>query len=154
MYTILQRVSRLKVQLSLVFIVFTLLVSHKGYSQTDCTSTSFPVMQFADRSNALTSSMQTDLSSIASQIKNHPDCRYVILGNGGTTKFDQEMAWLRINAVESYLVDHEGINNTRFIIRINVVQSGPINEVSISGAASDDSGPSTISEPSPGLIGH
>lgn len=95
----------------------------------------------------------TALTSIAGEIKNHPDCRYVIMGNGGTTKIDQEIAWLRGTAVTTYLNDHEGININRFIFRIDGDPSSG-NVVTIRGAAADDEGLSTMPEPHPGLIAH
>ena len=47
----------------------------------------------------ITPAMQAQLSTLAAQMQANPTCKVVIIGQGNTSKVQQQRSWDRVNAI-------------------------------------------------------
>lgn len=80
----------------------------------------------------------------------NPACRVVVTGTGGGSKIEQQMSWLRVDAIITYMNDTHDIARNRFIFQAG--QPGDANTVTIRPAGEGEDGPSSAPQPHPGLI--
>ena len=112
-----------------------------------CNINSLPSVQFKKGSKLSKEAMQL-LDAAAASIKANPDCKVKVIGHPAASKAAQQMAWERVNAVIKYLVDKQGISESRFIFSYDG-GSGDANTIDLQGTTED--GPNTVPAPHPNL---
>ena len=91
-------------------------------------------IQFSNGSTKLSGSTMSQLSNLASQMRNSPSCNVVVAGNG-TSKLEQQRSWMRVKAVIDYM-QSQGIDRDRFCFEYG--QSGSANSVDYHVASSSE----------------
>ncbi len=110
-----------------------------------CNISSLPSVQFKGNTAVLSKAAQASLASIAQQIQNSPNCRIRVTGHGASDKRAQQRSWDRVNAVIQYMVNQQGISESRFIFISG--QDGDPNVVDMEGTT--DEGPNNVPAPHP-----
>lgn len=109
-----------------------------------------PSVSFRTASNQLSDDAKAVLASVASRLRNNPDCKVVVIGYCASNKKEQQLSWDHVNAVINYMVEKEGVSIDRFIF--NYGQSGgDCNIVDLRAAAEGEQGPNTVPAPHPNL---
>lgn len=114
-----------------------------------CAIASLPSVQFK-KGATLTKDAETVLASAAAQIKANPDCKVKVIGYVGTataTKAAQQLSYDRVSAVIKYLVEKQGISESRLLFFYG--ENGDANTVDLQGTTED--GPNTVPAPHPNL---
>lgn len=104
-----------------------------------------PSIQFKGKSIAISTAAQASLAQVAQQLQSSPDCRVNVTGHGASDKRAQQLSWDRTNAVIRYLVEKQGISESRFIFHYGV--EGDPNTVDLEGTTEE--GPNTAPAPNP-----
>ncbi len=104
---------------------------------------------FNSGSSKISSSSASQLSSLASQMRNSPNCKVVVTGNGNENKIAQQRSWDRVNSIINYMVDRHNIDRDRFIFQYG--RSGNSNSVEYRSANGGEEGPSNMAPPFPNL---
>lgn len=97
----------------------------------------------------ITPAMQAQLSNLAAQMQGNPNCRVVIMGNGGSSKAAQQRSWDRVNAIIEFMSEKNNIDRNRFIF--NYQGSGSADAVMYRSANEGEEGPSNVPPPHPNL---
>jgi outer membrane protein OmpA-like peptidoglycan-associated protein len=106
-------------------------------------------INFSMKSPKLESSSIATLNMLAASMRNSPNCKVVVLGNGSVSKSEQQLSWDRVNSIINYMVEKEGIDRERFIFRYG--NSGDARSVEYRSANVDEEGPSNTPPPFPNL---
>lgn len=106
-------------------------------------------LMFSGNSSRISPSMQAQLATLAAQMQSNPNCRVVIMGNGGGSKAAQQRSWDRVNAVIEYMSEKSGIDRNRFIF--NYQGQGDVNVIMYRSANEGEEGPSNVPPPHPNL---
>jgi outer membrane protein OmpA-like peptidoglycan-associated protein len=109
-----------------------------------------PSISFKTGSNSLTKDAEAVLASVASRLRNNPDCKIVVIGYCASDKKQQQLSWDHVNKVITYLVEKEGLSQDRFIFNYGQ-DGGDCNTVDLRGAAEGEDGPNTVAPPHPNL---
>jgi outer membrane protein OmpA-like peptidoglycan-associated protein len=109
-----------------------------------------PSISFKAGSNNLSKDAQDVLMTVASRMRNNPDCKVVVIGYCASDKKQQQLSWDHVNKVITYLVEKEGISADRFIFNYGQ-EGGDCNTVDLRGAAEGEEGPNTVAPPHPNL---
>ncbi|MBK5272734.1 MAG: OmpA family protein [Bacteroidia bacterium] len=109
-----------------------------------------PSVSFKAGSNRLSDDAKAVLASVASRLRNNPDCRVVVVGYCSSTKKEQQLSWDHVNAVINYMVEKEGVSVDRFIFNYGQ-DGGDCNIVDLRAAAEGENGPNTVPAPHPNL---
>jgi len=117
-----------------------------GTNKNTCTIENLPSIQFKGNAK-LTKDAQSILATIAQQMKANPDCKVRVTGYGSTSKSAQQASWEKVNAVIKYLVEKQGIAESRLIFTYG--QDGDANTVDLQGTTED--GPNSVPAPHPNL---
>lgn len=126
---------------------------YEGLVKTqDCASKlgSLPSITFKAGSNNISDDAKTLLATVASQMRNNPECRVVVIGYCSSSKKEQQLSWDHVNKVITHLVEKEGISSDRFIFNYGQ-EGGDCNTVDLRGANTDEQGPNTVAPPHPNL---
>lgn len=115
-----------------------------------CDLGTLPSISFSGNSVTLSDDAKSLLSSVASQMRESPDCRVVVSGHAQSSKSSEQLAWDRVNSVINYLNEQEGIPASRFIFKYKG-GAGDINTVDLRGATANDGGPNMVTPPHPNL---
>ena len=117
-------------------------------AEKTCSITTLPSVQFKGNSK-LTKDAETVLTSAATQLKANPDCKVKVIGYVGSTasKAAQQLSYDRVSAVIKYLVEKQGISESRLIFVYG--QDGDANTVDLQGTMED--GPNMVPAPHPNL---
>lgn len=111
-----------------------------------CAIGSLPSAQFKTGSLAISSTTQSILNSVAQQLNANPACNVRVTGYyKSSDKRSQQLSWDRVNTVIKYLVEQQGISESRLIF--NLSPGGDPNTVDMMGTT--ESGPNTIQAPFP-----
>jgi len=86
-----------------------------------CSIGSLPSVQFGGSSVALGNDAAAILNAAAGQIKANPNCLICVVGHGGASKREQQLSWDRVNSVINYLVEKQGIPQSRFVFKYGEV---------------------------------
>ncbi|WP_207515546.1 OmpA family protein [Longitalea luteola] len=124
-------------------------IIEEGGIRGKCGIGDLPSITFRPRSITLSNDAKALLASAAQQIKNNPNCKIAVIGYCSSSKSEQQLSWDRVNAVISYLVDKEGINQDRFIFKYGEV-GGDCNTVDLRDGTGEE-GPTTVPAPHPNL---
>lgn len=111
-----------------------------------CSIGDLPSIQFKGGSK-LSKDAQAVLASVAQKINANPTCKVKVVGYGSTSKKSQQSSWEKVNAVIKYLVEKQGIAESRFVF--SYAQDGDENTVDLMGTTED--GPNTVPAPHPNL---
>lgn len=118
----------------------------KERKKAECTIAALPSIQFKNNA-VLSANAITALNAVAAQLNANPDCKVRVIGYGASSKLAQQNSWERVNAVIKYLVERQGIAESRFIFTYG--QNGDANVVDLQGTT--DEGPNTVPAPHPNL---
>ncbi|PZP45747.1 MAG: hypothetical protein DI598_12935 [Pseudopedobacter saltans] len=115
--------------------------------ENNCAITSLPSVQFAKGSVKLSKAAQASLASVAAQLNANPSCKAKVIGYGASNKKAQQLSWDRVNSVIKYLVEKQGISESRLLFYYG--QDGDANTVDLQGTVEE--GPNTVPAPHPNL---
>lgn len=114
---------------------------------TDCPIGNLPSLQFKTGSVKISKDGESILASVAEKLNANPTCKVKIIGYGASDKRAQQLSWDRVNAVEKYLVEKQGISESRLIFTYG--QEGDSNTVDFQGTTEE--GPNSVPAPHPNL---
>ena len=123
------------------------LANWKPEVDKSCAITSLPSVQFTKGSVKLSKAAQASLASVAAQLNANPSCKAKVIGYGASNKKAQQLSWDRVNAVIKYLVEKQGISESRLLFYYG--QDGDANTVDLQGTVEE--GPNTVPAPHPNL---
>jgi outer membrane protein OmpA-like peptidoglycan-associated protein len=109
-----------------------------------------PSISFRGGSNALSEDNKAVLATVASRLRNSPECKVVVIGYCSSSKKEQQLSWDHVNKVITHLVEKEGLSADRFIFNYGQ-EGGDCNTVDLRGAAEGEEGPNTVAPPHPNL---
>jgi outer membrane protein OmpA-like peptidoglycan-associated protein len=112
-----------------------------------CAISNLPSLQFKSGSVKISKDGEAILASIAEKLNANPTCKVKIIGYGASDKRAQQLSWDRVNAVEKYLVEKQGISESRLLFVYG--QEGDSNTVDFQGTTED--GPNSVPAPHPNL---
>src|SRR6476469_1546056 len=124
-----------------------------GYTKTGACEAALgtlPSVTFSGNGVSLNNDAKALLASVASRLRNSPECKIVVTGYCASSKSEQQRSWDRVNAVISYMVEKEGINQDRFFWNYGQ-EGGDCNTIDLRAAASDEQGQTTVPAPHPNL---
>ncbi len=110
-----------------------------------CSIGMLPSVQFKSGSTSLGSTAMSILASIAQQMNANPTCNVRVTGHGPSDKRGQQLSWDRVNSIIKYLVEKQGISESRFIFTYGT--PGDVNTVDLMGTG--ETGPNTVPAPHP-----
>jgi len=119
----------------------------RGVPVSDCRISDLPSVQFNSGSVRLSREAQSILNSVATQLKANPPCKVKVSGHGASNKAAQQLSWDRVNAIIRYLVERQGISNSRIIFEYGT--EGDPATVDLMGTTEE--GPNTVPAPHPNL---
>lgn len=117
----------------------------RGTGGAACNIGNLPPVQFRGNSNTLSKAAQASLVSVAQQLQANPDCKVRVTGHGASDKRAQQRSWDRVNAIIQYMVNQQGISESRFVFVYG--QEGDPNVVDLEGTTEE--GPSGVAAPNP-----
>lgn len=112
-----------------------------------CSINNLPSIQFAGGSKLNTNSTKL-LEVVAAKLKANPLCKVNVIGHPLADKTSQQRSWERVNAIIKYLVEKQGISESRFIFTYD---GGAGENNTIDLQATTDEGPNTVPAPHPNL---
>lgn len=115
-------------------------------AKAECNIGGLPSVQFKGNAK-LSKDAQTVLAAAAAKINASPNCKIKVIGYGASSKASQQLSWDRVNAVIKYLVEQQGVAESRFIFTYG--QDGDANTVDLQGTTEE--GPNTVPAPHPNL---
>jgi len=123
-----------------------------GIKQQSCADKlgALPSVAFKSGSNKLSDDAKAVLASVASRMRNNPDCKVVVVGYCSSNKKEQQLSWDHVNAVINYMVEKEGLSVDRFIFQYGQ-EGGDCNTVDLRAAGEGEEGPNTVPAPHPNL---
>jgi OmpA-OmpF porin, OOP family len=81
-----------------------------------CNIGNLPSIQFQNGSIKLTETAKRSLTDIAKTMLANPSCKVKVVGYGRESdKRSQQLSWDRVNTIIKYLVDKQGVSETRLI---------------------------------------
>ena len=114
-----------------------------------CNIGSLPSITFKGKSVVLSNDAKALLASVAQKMKENSECKVAVVGYCSSSKSEQQLSWDRVNAIINYLVDKEGISDTRFVFKFGE-EGGDCNTVDLMDGTNDE-GPTTVPAPHPNL---
>lgn len=123
------------------------IVTKRETVNQDCRITDLPSVQFATNSVKLSREAQQILTSVANQLKENPGCKVRVSGHGPSSKAAQQLSWDRVNAVIKFLVEQQGLADSRIIFEYGT--EGDPNTVDLMGTTEE--GPNSVPAPHPNL---
>jgi outer membrane protein OmpA-like peptidoglycan-associated protein len=123
-----------------------MLATVKPVENNECTVGNLPSIQFKGNAK-LSKDAETALAGVAAKAKANPNCKLKVIGYGASSKAAQQLSWERVNAVIKYLVEKQGISESRVLFVY--AQDGDTNTVDLQGTKED--GPNTVPAPHPNL---
>lgn len=115
-------------------------------AKPECNIGNLPSIPFKGNAK-LSKDAQAALATVAAKINANPNCKVKVIGYGSASKAAQQQSWERVNAVIKYLVEKQGIAESRLIFTYG--QDGDANTVDLQGTMEE--GPNTVPAPHPNL---
>ena len=109
-----------------------------------------PSVTFRKGSNNLSDDNKAVLATVASRLRNNPECKIVVVGYCSSSKKEQQLSWDHVNKVITHLVEKEGVSADRFIFNYGQ-EGGDCDTVDLRGANEGEDGPNTVAPPHPPL---
>lgn len=116
----------------------------------NCGLDNLPSIVFGSGSSVSRDNMKL-LDAVAQQMKNAPSCKVKVIGHPEANKASQQKAYDRVASIIKYLVDKQGISETRFIFAYDAGVSGDGNTIDLQGTTEE--GPNTVPAPASHLRG-
>jgi OOP family OmpA-OmpF porin len=123
-----------------------MLANYRPVDKVECAIGSLPSVQFKGNTK-LTKDAQAVLAAAAAQLKANPTCNVKVIGYGASSKSAQQQSWERVNAVIKYLVEKQGIAESRLLFVY--AQDGDANTVDLQGTT--EQGQNSVPAPHPNL---
>lgn len=120
-----------------------------GQAAVSCGNIGAGSITFSANSSKVTPAMQAQLATLAAQMQANPTCKVVIVGQGNTSKVQQQRSWDRVNSIIEYMSEKNGIDRNRFIFQYG--QAGDPNSVMYRSAQAGEEGPGNVPPPFPNL---
>ena len=111
-----------------------------------CSVSDLPSIQFKSGAK-VSKDAEKLLAAAAAKLKANPTCKVKLIGYGASSKAAQQLSWERVNAIQKYLIEKQGIAENRIIFSYG--QEGSANTVDLQGTTED--GPNTVPAPHPNL---
>ncbi len=111
-----------------------------------CEGSLSPV-RFSKSSTSISPNAQMILNAVATQIKDQPQCKVRVTGNGSSSKMSTQISWSQVNSVINFLVEKQGISENRFIFHYG--EQGDENLVDLT--FTEEEGPQNVPPPFPNL---
>lgn len=115
-------------------------------AEKECAIGNLPSIQFKGNAK-LSKDAQATLASVAAKVNANPTCKIKVIGYGASNKSAQQLSWERVNAVIKYLVEKQGVSESRLLFVY--AQDGDANTVDLQGTLEE--GPNTVPAPHPNL---
>ncbi len=112
-----------------------------------CPVNNLPSIQF-NNGTKLSANSTKLLEAVATKLKANPICKVNVIGHPLADKSSQQKSWERVNAVIKYLVEKQGISESRFIFSYD---GGAGDNNTIDLQATTEEGPNTVPAPHPNL---
>ncbi|MES2004203.1 MAG: OmpA family protein [Bacteroidota bacterium] len=112
----------------------------------ECNIGNLPSIQFKGNAK-LSKDAMASLASAAAKVNANPTCKVKVIGYGAASKAAQQLSWERVNAVIKYLVEKQGVSESRLLFVY--AQDGDANTVDLQGTL--EAGPNTVPAPHPNL---
>jgi outer membrane protein OmpA-like peptidoglycan-associated protein len=125
---------------------------YRDSTVVDCATKlgALPSVTFKKGSNNLSDDNKAVLATVASRLRNNPECKIVVVGYCSSSKKEQQLSWDHVNKVITHLVEKEGISADRFIFNYGQ-EGGDCDTVDLRGANEGEDGPNTVAPPHPNL---
>ncbi len=123
----------------------------KGSTNKECKLEALPSIQFFANNYKLTKDGEAILSVVADKLRNNASCNVKVVGYGAQNKSTQQLSWDRVNAVIRYLVEQQGISETRFIFEYGKTSDDDV--LSVDLFPTMETGPNNVQPPHPELRG-
>lgn len=112
----------------------------------ECNIGNLPSIQFKKNAK-LSKDAEAALASAAAKINANPACKVKVIGYGTSSKAAQQLSWERVNAVIHFLVEKQGVSESRLLFVYG--QDGDVNTIDLQGTTEE--GPNTVPAPHPNL---
>ncbi len=112
----------------------------------ECNIGNLPSIQFKKNAK-LSKDAEAALASAAAKINANPSCKVKVIGYGTSSKAAQQLSWERVNAVINFLVEKQGVSESRLLFVYG--QNGDANTIDLQGTTEE--GPNTVPAPHPNL---
>ncbi|MDE3142749.1 MAG: OmpA family protein [Bacteroidota bacterium] len=122
-------------------------ISNMKLAAAECTISDLPSIHFKSGAK-LSKDAEKLLAAAATKIKANPNCKVKVIGHPTASKAAQQLSYERVSAVIKYLVEKEGIAESRFIFNYDG-GSGDASTIDLLGTTED--GPNTVPAPHPNL---
>lgn len=122
-------------------------ISNMKLAAAECTISDLPSIHFKSGAK-LSKDAEKLLAAAATKIKANPNCKVKVVGHPTASKAAQQLSYERVSAVIKYLVEKEGIAESRFIFNYDG-GSGDASTIDLLGTTED--GPNTVPAPHPNL---
>ncbi len=90
-----------------------------------------PSISFKGNSTSLTADAKSMLATVASKIKSNANCRISIIGYASTNKQQQSRCRQRVEAIEKYLRETQGVTSDRMTVNCEIGTGGDANTVDL-----------------------
>ncbi len=114
-----------------------------------CDIGALPSITFKGKTVTLSNDAKALLASVAQKMKQSADCKVAVVGYCNSSKAEQQLSWDRVNAIINYLVEKEGISDSRFVFKFGQ-EGGDCNTVDLQDGTGEE-GPNTVPAPHPNL---
>ncbi len=115
----------------------------------ECGSINSATISYASAAFQLSATNKSFLDALASDMRNNPACRVVVVGHGNGNKVEQQLSWDRVSTCISYMIEVQQIDRERFIFQYGA--EGSASTVSYRPAAESELGPSNVPPPFPDM---
>jgi outer membrane protein OmpA-like peptidoglycan-associated protein len=95
-----------------------------------CHMLNFPSISFKGNRRSLSSDAKAMLATVAAQLRSNAACSIIITGYPAASKASQALCNSRAQAVQSYLIEKEGISTDRITTNCEV-GGGDVNTIDI-----------------------
>jgi outer membrane protein OmpA-like peptidoglycan-associated protein len=123
-----------------------MMANWKPAAEKECAIGNLPSIQFKGNAK-LSKDAQATLASVAAKVNANPTCKIKVIGYGASNKSAQQLSWERVNAVIKYMVEKQGVSESRLLFVY--AQDGDANTVDLQGTLEE--GPNTVPAPHPNL---
>ena len=112
-----------------------------------CSINNLPSIQFGNGSK-LSSNATKLLEAVAVKLKANPLCKVNVIGHPLSDKASQQRSWERVNSIIKYMIDKQGISESRFIFSYD---GGAGENNTIDLQPTTEEGPNKVVAPHPNL---
>jgi outer membrane protein OmpA-like peptidoglycan-associated protein/opacity protein-like surface antigen len=100
-------------------------------TNTACVMGDLPSISFRGNSDALSADARAMLATVAAKIKSNANCRIAIIGYASTNKQQQSRCRRRVEVIEKYLRETQGVTSDRMTVNCEIGTGGDPNTVDL-----------------------